>query len=208
MLTRDPIPPDAVSAIDVTSTLQRRWGWLLVLGIVQILCGLLAFAIPVAASLAAALVFGAVLLVSGGFQAAHAFRTRPWKGAVLQGLGALLYIVAGAVVLLFPITGILTLTLVVAVLLIADGVVRCALAIRVRPLDGWGWYMAAGIASTFVGIMLLVGWPLTGLWAIGILLGANLLISGVAQCALAVAFRASRAREAGDEPFTHAHRHA
>jgi uncharacterized membrane protein HdeD (DUF308 family) len=190
------------------SVIGRRWGWLLTLGIVQVICGALALAIPLAASLAAAIVFGAVLLVAGVFQAAHAFRVRTWKGVVLHALGALLYIAAGVLVLLFPLTGALTLTLVVGALLLADGVVRFALAFRLRPRDGWGWFLASGIASLLVGVLLLVGWPLTGLWAIGVLLGVNLIFSGVGNCALAFAFRTSHARSVDADTVKAAHRPA
>ncbi len=189
----------------VPSVVQRRWGWLLVLGIAQIIAGAVALTIPAAASLAAAIVAGAAMLVAGIFQAVHAFSVRRWKGVVLQGLGALLYIVAGLAFLLFPVTGALTLTIAVGVLLIADGAVRYTLAYRLRPRDGWGWFLAAGIASTLVGILMLVGWPLTGVWALGILLGVNLIFSGVANCVLALTFRTRNARDPDVEALRHRH---
>ena len=204
MATTNPIETHTV----IRSTMQRRWGWLLLLGIVQVICGALALVIPVAASLAAALVFGAVLLVAGVFQCAHAFSVKTWKGRVLQALGGVLYIAVGILILLFPLTGALTLTIAVGALLVADGVVRCALAYRLRPADSWGWFLFAGIASLAVGILLLVDWPFTGFWALGILLGVNLLISGVINSALAVTFRTRGSRELDHEPLNDVHRHA
>jgi uncharacterized membrane protein HdeD (DUF308 family) len=180
--------------------LQRLWGALLVLGIAQLLCGALALAVPVAASLAAVVIFGAVLVVSGIFQGVHAFTVRTWQGAALQALSGLLYTVAGLLALVFPLTGALTLTIVVAVLLVLDGITRCVLAYRLRPWDGWGWFLAAGIASMAVGILLLLGWPLTGLVALGVLLGVNLLFSGVTLCALAITFRARTAQSVDHAP--------
>jgi uncharacterized membrane protein HdeD (DUF308 family) len=180
-----------VGAADVPerATLQRWWLGLLFLGIVQLIGGVIALAVPLAASLAAAIVFGAVLVVAGVFQAVHAFGVRKWSGVLLHAVGALLYIAAGILMLLFPLTGALTLTLVVAALLLADGVLRSVIAYNLRPEAGWGWVLAAGLAGIAVGIFLLIGWPLTGLWAIGILLGVNLLCAGAANCALAVGFR-------------------
>ncbi len=204
MATSNPIAPDAF----IRSAMQRRWGWLLLLGIVQVICGALALVIPVAASLAAAIVFGAVLLVAGVFQCMHAFRLGALKGRALQALGGVLYIAVGILILLFPLTGALTLTIAVGALLVADGVVRCALAYRLRPSDSWGWFLVAGIASLAVGILLLVDWPFTGFWALGILLGVNLLISGVINCALAVTFRTRGSRGLEHEPLNDAHRHA
>ncbi len=207
-ITDSTIPRDEIPIEPGTTVLHRRWGWLLLLGIVQVIGGFIALAVPVAASLAAAIVFGAVLVVAGVFQLAHAFRVRTWKGVVLQSLGGLLYIGAGLLALLFPLTGALTLTIVVGALLVADGFVRSMLAYRLRPLDGWGWFLAAGVASTVVGIVLLVGWPLTGLWAIGLLLGVNLIFSGTMNSALAIALRKRWTRDPEHEPLKHAHRHA
>jgi uncharacterized membrane protein HdeD (DUF308 family) len=191
-----------------TRSLERRWGWLLLLGIVQVICGALALAIPVAASLAAAIVAGALLLVSGIFQLIHAFSIRPWRGAALPIIGGVLYVVAGALLLAFPVSGALTLTIVVAALLIGDGVLRIMLARTIRAMTGSGWMLAAGIASVLVGILLLIGWPLTGLFALGVLLGINLLLTGATNGALAAAFRTRRHREGEHESVEHARRHA
>jgi uncharacterized membrane protein HdeD (DUF308 family) len=189
-------------------TMERRWGWMLLLGVVQIIGGILALTIPTAATLAAALVAGAVLLATGVFQVVHAFSIRPWRGAAWPMVGGLLYIVAGGLVLAYPVSGALTLTILVAALLIVDGVVRIILANRARPLTGSGWLMAAGIASVIVGILLMVGWPLTGLWALGILLGINLLFTGTTNIALAIAFRARRRHGGEPDTIEHARRHA
>ena len=200
MATNESTGPLGDVGVTPRSAMERRWGWLLALGIVQVLCGAFAVAIPIAASLAAAIVFGAVLLVAGVFQTVHAFSIRPWKGAVLHALGGVFYIVAGLFSLLFPLTGALTLTILVGVLMVADGIARSVLAYRIRPKSGWGWFLSSGIASTVVGVLLLVGWPLTGLWAIGILLGVNLLFSGVGYCALAITFRTRNARNPETQP--------
>lgn len=177
--------------------LHHRWGWLLFLGIVQLISGVLALLVPVAASLAAAIVFGAVLFTSGTFQTVHAFTVgKSWSGVALQALGGLLYVATGVLILLFPLTGAITLALVVGALLVAEGLVRSTLAFQLIPYEGRWTFLAGGIASATVGILLLFGWPLTGVWGIGILLGVNLIFSGVANCALAIAFRSRVARTA------------
>jgi uncharacterized membrane protein HdeD (DUF308 family) len=191
-----------------TRALERRWGWLLLLGIVQVICGAVALAIPVAASLAAAIVAGALLLASGIFQLFHAFSIRPWRGAALPIVGGALYVIVGVLLLAFPVTGALTLTIAVGALLIADGVVHIVLSRAIRAMPGSGWMLAAGIASVLVGILLLIGWPLTGLIALGVLLGISLLFSGATNAALAVAFRARRHREGENGSLEHARRHA
>jgi uncharacterized membrane protein HdeD (DUF308 family) len=141
--------------------LGHRWGWLLVLGIVQIIAGSIAIAIPVVASLAAVATFGAVLIVSAIFQMIHAFRVRAWPRSAWYGLGGVFYLIAGLLVVTFPIPGMLTLAVMIAILLIADGVLRVSFATSISPVAGWGWLIAGGLGSIVVGVFLLLGWPHT-----------------------------------------------
>ncbi|MDB6043976.1 MAG: hypothetical protein JWM63_2527, partial [Gammaproteobacteria bacterium] len=145
----------------------HRWGWLLALGIVQIIAGCLAIAVPVIASLAAVGIFGAVLLVTGIMQLIHAFKVRAWPRSAWYGLGGALYVIAGLLVVAYPLGGALTLAIMIAILFIADGTLRMVFGMTVRPVPGWGWLVAAGFASILVGVILLLGWPGTALWATG-----------------------------------------
>jgi uncharacterized membrane protein HdeD (DUF308 family) len=171
--------------------LGHRWGWLLVLGIVQIIAGSIAIAIPVVAALAAVAIFGAVLIVSAIFQMIHAFRVRAWPRSAWYGLGGVFYLIAGLLVVIFPIPGMLTLAVMIAILLIADGVLRVAFATSIRPVAGWGWLIAGGLGSIVVGVFLLLGWPATALWVTGLLLGVNLIFTGAMHAALALTARTS-----------------
>lgn len=183
---------DSVRADFAHTTLGERWGWLLALGIVQLIAGSLAIAAPGVASLAAVMIFGAVLLTSAVFHLVHAFKTRRWPGTLWYVLGGLLYGAAGVLVLAFPLGGALTLAVIVATLLIADGVLRILVASSLRPQAGWGWSLAAGMASILLGIILFTGWPATAIWAVGLLLGVNLIFSGATNVAVAVASRSGR----------------
>src|ERR1700722_7162917 len=117
------------------TALGHRSGWLLALGIVQIIAGWIAIAIPVVASFAAVAIFGAVLLVTAIFQLIHAFRVRAWPRSAWYGLGGVLYAIAGLLVAINPIGGALTLAVIIAILFIADGVLRAAFGARVTPQD-------------------------------------------------------------------------
>jgi uncharacterized membrane protein HdeD (DUF308 family) len=169
--------------------LGDRWGWLLLLGIVQIIAGSIAIAVPIVASFAAAAIFGAVLIVSAIFQLLHAFKVRSWPRSAWLGLGGVAYAIAGILIAKNPIGGELALVVMIAILLIADGALRAAVAMAVRPLAGWGWLIAGGLASIVVGVILLIGWPATALWTTGLLLGINLVIIGTVHIALALASR-------------------
>jgi uncharacterized membrane protein HdeD (DUF308 family) len=179
----------SANADTTAAPLGRRWGWLLALGIVEIIAGCLAIAMPVVASLAAVAYFGAVLVVTAVFQIIHAFQVRERPRAVWYGLGGLLYGIAGVLVVAYPLGGALTLTMLIAILFIADGALRTFFGMAVRPLPGWGWVVTAGIASIIVGVLLLIGWPATALWATGLLLGVNLIFTGVTNTTLALTSR-------------------
>jgi uncharacterized membrane protein HdeD (DUF308 family) len=181
----------------------RRWGWLLALGIIQLVSGGLALALPVLASVAAAIFVGWLLLFSAAAHLLHAFQVRGWRGFVLHLLGALVYGAAGVLLIFNPLQGAASLTLVLAWLFIADGVIRGVLALRLRPADRWGWFLASAIVSFAVGIMLIAGWPASGLWALGTLLGINLIFSGVSYLFLGSACR-RESRSPGLHPAAHA----
>ena len=81
----------------------------------------------------------------------------------------------------------------VGILFIADGTLRVAFGMSARPVIGWGWLVAGGIGSLFVGVILLLGWPATALWATGLLLGINLIFTGLTRITLALVSRTALA---------------
>jgi uncharacterized membrane protein HdeD (DUF308 family) len=173
----------------VAAPLGRRWGWLLALGIAEIIAGGIAIAVPVIASFAAVAIFGAALLVTAILQLVHAFQVRAWPRSAWYGLGGLFYAIAGLLVVAFPLGGALTLAMLLGILFIADGTLRVAFGMSVRPVVGWAWLVAGGVGSLLVGVILLLGWPATALWATGRLLGINLIFTGLTRITLALASR-------------------
>ena len=175
-----------------TTVLRHRWGWLFALSIMQIIAGCVAIASPIIASLAAVAIFGAVLILTAVIQLIHAFKVRAWPRSAWYGLGGILYAIAGLMVALNPIGGAIALAVLIAVLFIADGVLRIMFAMAARPIAGWGWLIAGGIGSVVVGAFLLIGWPADALWLVGLLLGINLIFTGVMYAVLALGARSSR----------------
>ena len=169
--------------------LRRHWWWLLGLAILQGLAGVAAIVVPPFASLVAVAACGWLLIIAGGAQISHALRVRRWRGFALSVLSGLLYVIAGVLTLLFPVSGVLVLALCLAALLIVDGIARIALAWRIRRHEGWIWLLVAGGASLVLGLLLIVGWPGAGVWALGLLLGMNLIIGGATNAALAMTCR-------------------
>jgi uncharacterized membrane protein HdeD (DUF308 family) len=175
--------------IEFEPSLSKGWRWLLILGIVQLAAGVIAIGLPAAATLAATLVIGWLLLISAIFQLIHAFTVHRWRGFALHLVSALLYGAAGVLLFVKPVQAAAGLTLVLAALLLADGAVRAALAWRVRPRDGWGWVLAGAFASLILGALILIDWPATAIWALGVLLGVQLIVSGATNAGLAIVCR-------------------
>jgi uncharacterized membrane protein HdeD (DUF308 family) len=170
---------------DIDTTLRetrrefaRHWGWFLALGIVLILAGIAAIAFPFLSTIAAKIAIGWIFLVAGIAEVIHAFYVKRWSGFVWNLLIGLLYIVAGGWLAFFPLTGILTLTIVIAALFIAEGVMELIMGFRLSPHEGWGWLIFSGIVAIAAGALIALNLPSSAVWALGLLAGINLLFSG------------------------------
>jgi uncharacterized membrane protein HdeD (DUF308 family) len=174
--------------------ISDKWGWFLALGIVLILAGLAAIAFPLVGSIVAKTFLGWLFLIGGVMMIVHAFQAPGWKGFLWELLIGVLYVVAGGYLAFFPLTGLLTLTVLIAALFIAEGIFESIMAFRVRPHEGWIWLLLSGIAALAVGVIIAMGLPESSIWALGLLVGINLLFSGWSYIFLALAGR--RAHEA------------
>lgn len=172
--------------------LSRNWGWLLALGILMIILGVLAIAAPQVATIAVQLMLGWILVISGVAEGIHAFMARGWGGFLLELLSAILYLVVGILLLTNPLEGALALTILLAVFLIVEGIFKIITALGVREHRAWGWLLASGIISVILGLMIWAEWPASGLWVIGLLVGIQLVFTGWALVMLSLAARAHR----------------
>src|SRR5690606_38512867 len=169
--------------------LRSNWGWFVVIGIVLLVLGVLAFANLVIATVASVYFVGAMMLVGGAIQIVLAFRTRGWGRFALWLLGGILYALAGIVAFVDPLLASLALTLILAVSLIAVGVLRLWIGFEARPESGWGWIVAAGVVTLLTGIVIAIGWPVSGLWVLGLILAIDLIIQGWSHIAFGLALR-------------------
>jgi uncharacterized membrane protein HdeD (DUF308 family) len=124
----------------------------------------------------------------------HAFQAPGWQGFLWELLVGLLYVIAGGYLAFFPFTGLITLAIVLAILFIAEGIFEVIQAFRVRPHEGWFWLLLSGLAALAVGVLIAIDLPGSAVWALGLLVGINLLFSGWSYIFLALAGR--RAHEA------------
>jgi uncharacterized membrane protein HdeD (DUF308 family) len=158
--------------------IARHWGWFLTLGILLVLIGMAAIAFPFLSTIAAKIAIGWLFLVAGVVDVFHAFYVKRWAGFFWNLLIGLLYLVAGAWLAFFPLTGILTLTIIIAALFIAEGIMKLIMGFRVRPHEGSGWVIFSGLVAIVAGLLIALNLPASAVWALGLLAGINLLFSG------------------------------
>jgi uncharacterized membrane protein HdeD (DUF308 family) len=165
--------------------LKRARTWLLVTGILAILTGIAAVAVPAIASVTIAIFIGWVLLASGivmGFHAvSHRIHDAPGsrRHFALRILNALLTFLVGLGILVFPLTGTVTLTFMLAVWFFAGGVLTLAAAWQAWGLPGAGLLAFNGALSLALGILIAADLPSSAAWAIGLLVGINLIFFGL-----------------------------
>jgi uncharacterized membrane protein HdeD (DUF308 family) len=175
--------------------IKQHRGGLLVTGIISLVLGSLAILAPLAATMAVTLLIGAVILVQGVIQLIHCFKAKAWSAFAWNLLVAVVYVIAGGLILARPLLGAITLTLVLAVFFIVEGVVKLSLAFKLKPAPRWAWVLFSGIMGVVLGLIILSGWPGDTLWALGLLLGIDLIFGGWALIMLAAG-----AKQAGGAP--------
>src|SRR5882724_3294584 len=176
----------------VNAAIHRHWGLFLFEGIVLIVLGTLAVLVPAVASLAATIVFGWILLLSGVMGLISTLRARQAPGFGWSLLSALLGIAAGIILLATPMQGTLSLTAVLIAFLIVEGVATVLFALEHRKgaSGRWSWLLASGILDIGLGGILLAGLPGTAVWALVLLVGINMIFGGWALVWMALHARA------------------
>jgi uncharacterized membrane protein HdeD (DUF308 family) len=162
----------------------------ILLGIGLIVLGGLSIYAPQQSGMAVGILVGIFLIVSGLFRAAVFWIATSWGSAILRLLLGLIAVAAGVVMITNPSTGLRAITIVAIAYLLVDGATEILFALRLPPGAGGIWIMLSGVASVVLGVLIWRGWPVTGELAIGILIGAKLILDGVALIATASAARA------------------
>ena len=167
---------------------RRHWVLFLSEGILLVVLGILALLAPVVASVAATVFFGWILFLSGLLGLISTIRARRAPGVGWSLVSALIGMAAGVLLLGWPVFGALSLTAVLIAFLFAEGIVSILYALEHRnALSGrWGWMLASGIIDVTLAVLLLLGLPGTALWALGLILGINLIFGGWALIFMAL----------------------
>lgn len=156
------------------STSIKKWGW------VVLIAGIFSLLAPLASGIAISMLVGAMLVIAGITRLMNAFQ----GGGFWSGLFGLMSLLAGFMVMGRPLLGLATLTLVLAVYFVAIGISEIIAAFQIRPVQGWGFLLFSGLISIVLGMMIWNQWPLSGRWAVGVLVGVQLLFSGMTMITL------------------------
>jgi len=172
----------------VTKSLHAHWKLYLVEGIVLLALGFISIVIPPIATLAVTILLGWLFLISGVVGLATSFMMRKAPGFWWALLSAALGILVGASLLAMPASGAVSLTLVLVAFFMIEGVVSIMFALdHKKELSGrWGWMLASGVVDLVLGVMILAGLPSTAAWAIGLLVGINMIFGGSALIGMAL----------------------
>ena len=168
---------------------KRATGWSMIWGILMFVCGLLAISLPLASSIGIVIVLAWLILFAGVSHLIFAFHSHSVGGFLWKVLLAVVYGIAGVYLLLHPLLGVVSLTLVLAVFLFAEGVVEIALYFGIRRLPRSGWVLFDGIVTLILGILIWRQWPSSSVWVIGTLVGISLMFSGISRLMLSTAVR-------------------
>jgi uncharacterized membrane protein HdeD (DUF308 family) len=169
--------------------INREIGWSIVLSVLMIVAGALAIIVPPISGITVTILVGWLLVLRGATHLVYAWNTRRSGGLLWEILLSIIYIAAGGYLLLHPVAGLASLTVVLAVYLLLESVLEFILSFQLRPLPGSGWLLAVGIITLILAIMIWWAWPASTLWVIGTLVGVSMVFSGVARLMISLAAR-------------------
>lgn len=160
----------------IEQNIRDHRGWFILQGFLFIILGFLAAILPGLTAISAAILVGALLLVTGVLQLVASIRAKMHWWSFLS---ALLSLLMGGWMLWMPLTGALSLVVLAAIFLAAEGLFEILLALKFRPARNWGWMMVSGIASLMLFVVLWMGFPTLSLMYLGLIIAINFIFYGV-----------------------------
>ena len=166
-----------------TSTASLVWGVLL------ILFGMIAVGSPLVAAVAVNAVVAWLIVLAGVVHLIVAFRGHGAGSMIWKLLVGVAYVCFGGYLIVHPLLGVASLTLLLASLFVIEGVLDLVLYAKTRPIQGSTWVLIDGIVTLLLGLMIYMQWPSSSAWAIGTLVGISMIFSGVARIMMSLAVR-------------------
>ena len=172
--------------------LRAKWGWIVALGVVYVIAGFIALGSVVMATVASVLVVGVMMIVAGVAEVINAFQIKSWGKFVLWALLGVLYIVAGFLTFDNPLLAAVLLTLLLGASLVVSGIMRIVLAFSMKRETPWVWVAVSGMITLLLGLLILMRWPVSSLYILGLFLGIDLIMAGAGWIGLGFGLRRAR----------------
>src|SRR3984885_6417589 len=172
--------------------LRAKWGWIVALGVVYLLAGLIALGSVVMATVASVFVVGVMMIVAGVAEVFSAFQIKSWGKFLLWVLPGVLYIIAGFVTFENPLLAAALLTLILGASLVASGIMRIILAFSMKQETPWIWIVLSGVITLLLGLLILAHWPVSSIYVLGLFLVIDLVMAGASW--IGIGFGLHRAR--------------
>jgi uncharacterized membrane protein HdeD (DUF308 family) len=175
-------------------SLRAKWGWIVALGVVYVIVGLVALGSVVTATVASVLVVGIMMVVAGIAEVINAFQVRTWGKFALWLLLGGLYIVAGIATFENPLLAAVLLTFLLGVALVVSGGTRLILAFGMKESAPWIWVVVSGAITLILGLVILARWPVSSVYVLGLFLGIDLVVAGASWISIGLDLRARTRR--------------
>lgn len=172
---------------ELLERIKQNTRMVITLGVILLVVGALSIFSPLVAGLSIALTVGVLLLLGGISQLFFAFKAGSFGKGIWTFILGLLTVIIGVVMISQPGAALATLTLFLAAYFVVEGIFEIIWAFQIKPIKSWGWTLFSGILSLLLGIMIWRQFPISGAWAIGILVGIKLFFTGWMMIALGIA---------------------
>jgi uncharacterized membrane protein HdeD (DUF308 family) len=170
--------------------LRFKWGWIVALGVVYVIVGLVALGSIVTATAATVLLVGIMMVIAGIAEVFSAFQIRTWGKFTLWLLLGALYIFAGVTTFQNPVLGAVLLTFLLGLALVASGGMRLILAFGMKESTPWILVAVSGAITLLLGLVILARWPVSSVYVLGLFLGMDLVIAGASWIGIGLDLRA------------------
>ena len=161
---------------DIAKTTSRS---MTVFGVIAIILGMLSMMAPGLTGFSVALLLGIIVLIAGIVRIIWAFKADTFGKRLIRMVIGGLTLACGVLLLANPLFASGVLTILLTLYFIIDGIFEIIVAVQRRPLEGWGWLLFGGIVSVLLGLLIWGQYPLSGAWAMGILIGIKLFMIGL-----------------------------
>jgi uncharacterized membrane protein HdeD (DUF308 family) len=175
-----------------TAPLRAKWGWIVALGVVYLIAGFIALGSVAMATVVSVFVVGVMMIVAGVAEVFSAFQIKSWGKFLLWALLGVLYIIAGFVTFQNPLLAAVLLTLVLGASLVVSGIMRIFLAFSMKREMPWIWVALSGVITLLLGALILVRWPVSSLYILGLFLAIDLIMAGAGWIGLGFGLRRAR----------------